>query len=170
MTQAARHLHVVDADTGELFQNGCPECARKDDELAGLHRQLNSLARKNTELRRDRTRQAYDHEMWDDAVWLFSRWQKLCNHPKSVFTADRFWQVAPFLTNPAYGLEMCERAVAGAWFDPNKRPRANGSTKRYDDWGLIFRDADHVEEFANRAPKGWQPTTREEEPDPNVST
>jgi hypothetical protein len=48
-------------------------------------------------------------------------------------------------------------AIDGAAFDPYTTKRKNGSTKRHDDFTLIFRNADKMEEFANRAPKGWKP-------------
>ena len=53
----------------------------------------------------------------------------------------------------AHGVELCRRAVEGAAYDPFVTKRKNGSTKRHDDWGLIFRDDQKFEEFCNKAPR-----------------
>jgi hypothetical protein len=153
VTPSPAHLRVVDAQTGEVFENGCPHCSVKEDEIAGLEGTIRSLAAKLTQAKRDKDREARGHDCWPLGVKLFNEWKRLCNHPRSAFTPDRFWQVQPFLTHPDYGYDVCLRAVRGAGFDPNTRRRRNGSLKRYDDWGLIFRDTDHLEDFANRAPR-----------------
>jgi hypothetical protein len=101
--------------------------------------------------------------MWPAAKRLFGEWKLACNHKRSPFTTDRFWQVEPYLTNTRYAkgeqerIDLCRRAIAGAAFDPFVTRRRNGSTKRHDDWELIFRDSSKFEEFCCRAPRDWSP-------------
>jgi len=158
-----RNLRLVDADTGELVDRmpECPECSRKDDEIAGLERDIRGWTLRNAELKRDRDYDARHHELWPVAEQLFDVWRRVCHHERSRFTVDRFEEARPLVAK--YGVVTCERAIAGAAFDPHTTTRRNGSTKRYDDWDLIFRNAGKVEEFANRAPRDWQPTLVEEQ-------
>jgi hypothetical protein len=158
----ARHLHVVDAETGEVFPNGCPACAIKDDEIAGLQRDVRGWAHRYAELKRDKEQEAREHQLWPTAVVIVKAWRALCNHPRSSFGAAEFELIRPFLQDKQYGQDldgrklMCLRAVAGASFDAFKTKRKNGSWKRHDGLDLIFRNRSKFEEFANRAPADWR--------------
>jgi hypothetical protein len=156
------HLHVVvNPDTGEIVEPDCEGCRTKNDEIAGLERDVRGWAVRYAELKRDRDAEAREHPMWPVGERVFREWRQLCRHPRSPWTQDRFWQIEPFLTNPKYGKEeearvaLCRRAVAGAAYDAYKTTRRNGSVKHHNDWDLIFRSADKFEEFCNRAPTGW---------------
>jgi hypothetical protein len=152
MAEPARHLHVVDTASGEVLP-GCPDCAVKNDEIAGLERDVRGWAARYAQLRRDKAQEAREHPKWPEAQWLFSLWRKLCNHPRAEWTPDRFWLVEPHLAKD--GLVTCERAIHGIAFDCFKTKRRNGSVQRHDSWELLFRDRGKVEEMANRAPRGW---------------
>jgi hypothetical protein len=159
---SAAHLRVVNEETGEI-EPTCPECRRKDAEISGLTRDIRGWMVRYRELVRDRDTDAREHPMWPVAKAIFTEWKRLCRHPRSPWTPDKFWMCEPFLTNAKYAQELegrialCRRAVAGAAFDAYKTTRRNGSTKSHDDWSLIFRDSTKFEEFCNRAPKGWMP-------------
>jgi hypothetical protein len=43
--QPARHLHVIDRETGETFDE-CPTCATKEIELKGLQRDMDQALRR----------------------------------------------------------------------------------------------------------------------------
>lgn len=150
MAEPARHLHVIDPETGEIHEQ-CPGCARLEDEIAGLVRDIRGWAARFAELKRDKDREARENPLWPKALELFGEWRRLCRHPRAAWSADRFFLVEPFLCD--YGLELCSRAIAGAAFDAFETTRRNGSVKRHDGWELIFRDRGKFEEFCNRAPK-----------------
>ncbi len=149
--EAARHLHVIDAETGEVVTDGCPGCAQLQDIVAGLERDIRGWTTRYANLKRDKDAEARDHEMWPTAFELFKHWRKVCNHPRCKFTQERFWLLLPFLSE--HGPDACRRAIDGAAFDPFTTRRKNGTAKRHDGFELIFRDSGKFEEFVNRAPK-----------------
>lgn len=155
MTAQARRLHVVDSETHEILEEH-PEVTRLQDEVRGLQRALASESRRYEELKRDKDEEARAHQLWPKAMAVFGVWRKATNHPRAVWTADRFWVVEPFLRKPEYGLETCLRGVAGIAFDHFSTPRKNGSIRRFDEFERVFKDAGSLEERANAAPKGWR--------------
>lgn len=146
----APHLHVVNSDTGEVLGDGCPTCVRKDDEIAGLQRDIRGWAARWAELKRDKEADARQSRYWPAAVEVFEYWQTVCKHPRSDWGADRFFLIEPFVKK--HGVEMCKRAVDGAAFDPFITTRKNGTKKRHDGWHLIFGAPEKFEECCNKAP------------------
>lgn len=159
---------VVDPETGEVLPGVFNvaelielrrEVAHREDIIAGLQRDIRGWAQRYRELERDRKAEALEHELWPVGQRVFSAWRKQCRHPRSVYTADRFWQIEPFLTHTKYGKtaedreRLCMRAIAGAAFDAFVVKRKNGSVKRFDEWERIFESAGKFEEFCNRAPR-----------------
>jgi hypothetical protein len=159
--EAARHLHVieVDSETGEVVEPTCEGCQRRDDEITGLERDIRGWTVRFAALKRDKLAEAKGSPEWPVAVRLFAYWQEQTRHPRAVWSLDRFELIAPFLKNKSYGevLEdreaLCRRAIDGYAFDCFTTKRANGSTRRHDDWSLIFRDAGHMEEGVKKAPR-----------------
>lgn len=151
--QSAPHLRVVDQN-GEIHE-ACPNCQELQNQLDGAEKDIRAWRARYAALRRDKSREAKQHELFPQALRAFEHWQKACNHPRSSFTPDRFWQVLPFLEDEKYGFEIVIRAIDGAAYDPFVTHRKNGSAKRHDDWELVLRNAGKVEEFANRAPANW---------------
>lgn len=145
------NLKVVDPETGELHGEDCPSCLTLRDQVAGAERDIRAWRQRCANLERDRITAAREHPLWDEARELFAYWAVKCRHPKSKWTADRFWQVEPLLSE--YGLAMCKRTIDGAAYDPYTTNRRNGTVKRHDDFELLFRNAGKLEEFANRAPR-----------------
>lgn len=160
--QPARHLHVVDADTGEKL-DGCPTCAQKDDEIAGLERALKAEIRRFENLKRDKEAEAKASELWPIGVEVFRCWRRLSGEAHGMgkarpvaFTADRFFLVEPYLKRKGYGPEICVRAVCGITFDCFSVKRKNGTTRFFDEWERCFQDAKQVEERASSAPRDWR--------------
>lgn len=153
MAQPARHLQVVDPDTGELRDHHCEECQAKDDQIAGLEKDLRSWRARYADLKRDKEQEARDHLLWPRAKRLFDVWRAECRHQRSRWSADRFWLIEPLLRE--YGMETCVRAIAGAAYEPWTYERKNGSSKRCDEWERVFANAGRLEDFANRAPRGF---------------
>ena len=120
-----------------------------------LDRKWQAALRQISRLRNDRQREAKTHPRLREINEVIDLWKELCNHRNAETSPDRVLMVAPFLEK--HGLEMCKRAVRGRAFDHYVTTRKNGTKKRHDGLDLIFRDADHFEESANRAPKESAP-------------
>lgn len=142
---------VIDGDTGEILHE-CATCYENEIQRKGAERDVRAWRKRYHELERrlDPEGSARKHPLYEDIRALFELWQAECDHPRSKFTADRFRLALPLFDS--YGEETCVLAIRGAAYDPFTQQRRNGSTKRFDDWDLIFRSSDKLEEFANRAP------------------
>ena len=143
------HLHVVDTTTGEI-KDDCESCRLLRAQLDGAEKDLRAWRSRYAELKRQVDENLEEDPLWNDALLVFKHWKAACNHPRSIFTADRFGLIRPLIDK--YGIAACLRAVDGAAYDPMTKQRRNGSVKRFDDWELIFRNAGKLEDFANRAP------------------
>jgi hypothetical protein len=151
-----KHLQLVPG-TGELVElDDCPSCLEYERDLRRKNAQLN-------EMRRDRQAKAQRSEIWPVAVDLFKYWQVRCGHKRSKWTLERFEQIEPLLKS--HGEELCRLAIEGAAFDAFTTERKNGTLKRHDDWELIFRNADKLEDFVKRAPR-----PNRHDPDPYALT
>jgi hypothetical protein len=155
--QPARHLRVIDRDTGEALDEH-PELADLRVVIKGLERDVRTWIRRYDELKRDKEQEAREDALWPQAVRVFQAWQQATGHHRSVFNADRFFLIQPFLKK--YGPEICLRAVAGIAYDCFSVKRKNGTVRRFDEWERCFAGAKEVEERANAAPVDW----REREP------
>jgi len=159
-------LVLLDSENGEI-KAPCQRCPELDKEvrgleevnrelkdvIAGLQRDIAGWSIRFQNLKRDKAKAAKHHEHYAEVEIAFREWQRLCNHPRSPYTADRFWIALPFYENPKYGLKMMLRAVKGAAYDAYQVTRKNGSKKRFDEWERIFKDAGSFEDFCNRAPR-----------------
>ena len=144
-------------DNGEICP--CPGCQRRDvllDEkdmiIEELQIDVRRWALRNAALKRERNVPVDDHPLYPDAEICFKEWKSRCNHPRSPFTADRFWLVVPFLENEKYGMRAVMTAISGAAYDPYEVRQKNGKVKKLDGWDYIFKNADTFESFVNRAP------------------
>ena len=139
-----------------------PDCValrqRASEEIIGLMATVRSQASTIGNARR-REQDFRKHDQYDRCVRLFRVWQRATGHTRSHFTADRFKRALPFLLE--YEDTMIGRASEGLAFDPYTTRRANGTTQRHDSWELLFKSADRLEEFANRAPLAWKETLAE---------
>lgn len=149
---------VVDPGTGEVLERGCDQCRELGDQLSGAHTEIRAWRSRYARLERDAEKDARESEFWPQAVALFGLWKEKTGHARSKWTLDRYLVCEPMLR--VYGLAMCERAITGLAFDPFTRVMKNGATKRYDEFGRPFKNADEFESWANRAPRDWVPTLR----------
>jgi hypothetical protein len=159
-------LVLIDGENGEI-KAPCQRCPELDkqvrgleevnreltDVITGLQRDISGWSIRFQNLKRDKAKAAKHHEHYGEVEIAFREWQRLCNHSRSPYTADRFWLALPYYENPKYGLKMMIRAVKGAAYDPFTVTRKNGSKKRFDEWERIFKDAGSFEDFCNRAPR-----------------
>jgi hypothetical protein len=146
---AVRHLRIID-ENGEIPQDA-PNVQILIDEIAGLNTDIRAWRTRYAKLKREEEQRAEESPLWLAAEELFALWKRVCKHPRSQFGADRFLMVESILGQ--YGKDMCEKAILGAAYQPYETTRRNGSVKRHDDWGLIFKNRDKTEEFVNRAPR-----------------
>ena len=149
MPEPARHLRVIDSQ-GEV-QDDCPQCQALRDQLAGAETEIRGWRQRYQNLKRDKDADAQKDALWPTAVELFALWRRDTGHKRSLWTLDRFEKVRPLLEK--YGRSACELAIRGIAYEPNTKMRKNGTMERFDDWGLVFRDAGTLERYANRAPK-----------------
>ncbi len=136
----ARHLQVVDTDTGEAFDH-CPECGELKRELARMRSIVASL-------REDKEAEARRHELWPQALALFNEWRIATGKLKSRWGGQRFWLVHPYLATD--GFVICRWAVWGVGFQPNSKRLPSGLTEVYNDWELCFRNRGNFERYARR--------------------
>lgn len=159
-------LVLIDGENGEIKApcQRCPdleaenlrlqqEVQRCEDVISGLQRDIRGWSHRFEELKRDKVQAAKHHERYSEVEIAFKEWKRLCKHPRSPYTADRFWLALPFYENPKYGLKMMIQAVRGAAYDPFEVTRKNGTRKRFDEWERIFASAGNFEDFCNRAPR-----------------
>lgn len=159
-----RHLKVVEFDDqGNVHETACPECKRRLDEVAGLQRDVRGWAIRFRELERDKAVEARESPLWPVAELLFKGWRKHCGRYRTPWTVDRFWACEPFLSSGKFGKTLEDRvrrearAIKGISYDAFSAPRRNGTVKVFNDWDLLHRSTDKWEEFAEKAPVGWEP-------------
>ena len=162
MTEPAR-LHIVtEQSPGEIRESLTLDQAtvriqELTDLLAAKESNIRSLATQLANAKRDPEGKARSSRYWPKAVELFDLWRDVCGHKRSVWTADRFWAIEPFLREPKYGEHRCWQAIHGAAFDPGRKRLRNGRWQVYNQWGApwgIFSTADAFEIFYNKAPEG----------------
>lgn len=108
MSEPARHLQVVDTETGELVES-CPGCAEKQDKIDGLSRKLAAASGQITKLQRDRRHAMREHQLFGVVNECFGYWQERTDHPKSELTTERFDLTEAILRH--YGAEDGQRRI-----------------------------------------------------------
>lgn len=157
--QPERHLRVIRFDdNGEVIHTECAGCRDRDDTIAGLERDIRGWTKRNADLVRAKNAEAEEHPCWDAALWLFDYWKRVCRHPRSRWSHDRFWLVEQFLEQKRWGktlkarVALCRLAIDGAAYDAFRRTRRNGSVEIFDEWERIFANSGRFESFVKRAP------------------
>lgn len=80
-----------------------------------------------------------------EAEWqVFEHWRVMLKHPKAKATPERKKLIAKALKT--YSVAELQRAISGVTKSPHHMGQNDRNT-RYDDLGLILRDAAHVEGF-----------------------
>ena len=155
MSEPARHLRIVDTQTGDVYEQH-PEIQDLHDQIKGLQRDVSKWTLAYYDAIRDKDAEARANKLWEMAEDVFKAWGKATGHTRSKFTPDRFRMIEPYLAKKTYGLDVCLRAVAGIAYDHWSAPRKNGTMKHFNEWKRIWLSADDVEERASAAPKGWR--------------
>lgn len=171
----ARHLQLVDADTGEIVESR--ELAELQAELAEVKTKFKmaqrDVAAKNlriANLEADHARRRLEHPRYEDAVRVARYWWKRCRggHPRVHYLApNRIDAVLALMDieelvvvpgrkrrqrQPHYELAHFVMAVDGAWFDPFKTTHRNGKEELHNDLAQICKDATRFDRFVLKSP------------------
>jgi len=127
MERVLKPLCSGDADNlfGDPLLNVNPENIGKED---------NNNSKKRKETR------------YPDILEVFEYWKAVCRHPDAQLDKTRSNAIARQLIDYNRTVDELKRAIDGASTDPFLQGQ-NSSGKRYDDIGLILRDAAHVERY-----------------------
>jgi hypothetical protein len=161
--EPVRHLHpveqppleLVDRRTGEAFDLDA-HMQSLEDHIKGLQRDVKAEHMRYENLRRDKEREAKESAYWPFVYRLFKYWVKACGKSSRYqFKTDRF-ELA--LEHVRHDPLLCAQAIAGAAFDPwYPPPGKNGKSRPQNGWHHIFKNSERLQDFADRAPTGWQP-------------
>ena len=141
----AEPLRLIDGD-GVVHEHGCPHCEGHEADVRNLEQEVTKLLRriKVLEADKERERRLYAHRQLVSG--LFDFWKDCTGHAKSRLDGDRFDAIKARIED-GYTDEQCRLAIIGAAVDPFVDPKK----KRHDGVGLVFRNGEKLEDFANRA-------------------
>jgi hypothetical protein len=139
-------LRLVNPDTGEIHDHGCPHCAQHEADVRNLEGEVTKLLRRIRVLEADKERERRLYAHRELIRHLFEFWRDCTGHPKSKLDGDRFDAIKARVED-GYSEEQCRLAILGAAVDPYVDPKK----KRHDGIGLVFRNGEKLEDFANRA-------------------
>lgn len=148
-------LRLVD-EQGEVVgqEVRCDSCGELQDQLDGAQREIAGWRTRYANLERDKDRTAAQDALYLPAQALFEHWKTTTGHKNCKWTPSRFRACEPMLK--AYGVEVFARAIAGIANDPYTKVRKNGTIQKYDSWETLTKNMGSLEEYANRAPQGWE--------------
>ncbi len=117
--RAAAHLKAVDHSTGELVEATVEALAAENqalsDEVKGLQRNILGWTRKCGDLERDHQAAAEANKYWPTAVRMFAYHQKMCDHPQTEWSWERFEMCLPYLSaESTVWRRVCGRLLAPA--------------------------------------------------------
>lgn len=160
----ARHLHVINIQTGEVVESddgGCghPACVAARRELVDLKEKLHDrdvdLEEKRQTIRALKARlvkDLKDFKRHEEVERLFAFWKTMCHHPRSMLDEDRADACRRILSlKRDDGVEYNEvdgrLAIMGVALDPKTREAVKAG-KPWDEFQLVFRSARQFERFA----------------------
>ena len=156
---AREHLAVVaDIETGEVveatIESLSAEVLYLRDVNGGLERDIRGWAHRYAELKREKDREAREHDAWPLIMQLFDYWRKEVGRKRARWTEDRFWLALPHFEH--WGAANLAAAIAGLAYDPYTKVQKNGKTKKYNDWETLLKSAGALETYMARRPVGWE--------------
>jgi hypothetical protein len=139
-------IRLIDRDGQVQEADCCPNCEVHRHDLENAEADLRKARRriKALEADKEKERQLYAHRMLVEGIFDF--WRDCTGHAKSRLDGDRF-DVIRARIEDGYTEEDCRLAILGAAVDPFVDPKR----KRHDGIGLVFRNGEKLEDFANRA-------------------
>lgn len=135
--------NLVKTDTGELV--GCPHCNEAREEAETWERrvlQLEAALKRATE---DKDAKLRNDKDYPAAIDLFDEWKRECGHPRARIDLARInlaLRAVKLYKDNREALSMViQRGKHLAYVDERGT--------RHDSFGLLFRDAEHIERYAN---------------------
>jgi hypothetical protein len=142
---AAPHLRLIDTETGEVQDHtSCPRCAEAIAEAEAWERKLLAADREIQRMKADKDAERLKDPKRAEIEGLFDYWREKCRHPNAKLDGARHDLIKKALKR--YTVDQLRMAIAGASVDAYRDPQG----KLHDRLGLILRDSEHVEDFANR--------------------
>lgn len=146
---AAPHLRLVQTaidENGEVVP-GCPHCNDARAEAEVWEQRVLQLERQVKRLQEDRDEKQRQDRDFPAALELIDEWKRECGHPKARVDPARIR-----LAMAAVKLYREDRDKL-SWVIQHGKFLAYVDEKgtRHDSFGLLFRDAEHIERYAN----GW---------------
>lgn len=145
---SAPHLRLVDHlvdENGEI--QDCPHCQEARSECEIWEQRVLTLERQVKRLTEDRDEKMRNDRNFGDALSLFQEWQRECGHPNAKFDSARIRLALAAVK--LYGKERDKLS----WVIQHGKHLAYVDERgvRHDSFGLLMRDAEHIERYAN----GW---------------
>jgi hypothetical protein len=160
VSEPARHLRLVDSETGEFTEYGCERCkAVEVGDVEALKDEITRLSRKITAMQRDKEQERRDDPDRILIVELFNLWREVAGHPKSMLGGDRFDAIKSALKlcrrehGEERGNEIVRLAIEGIGAHPyvvnGQRVPKGTPAQRHDRIGIALDGSENIERFAN---------------------
>lgn len=153
---AAPHLRLVQTpvdENGEI--HACPTCRDALNEAETWEQEVLKLKRQLKQALEDRDARMRNDKDFPAAVALFDEWRAETNHPRARFDSARMRLALAAVKLYRDDLDKLSWVIKRAKHFPYVDPRG----VRHDSFGLLFRDAEHIERYANE----WHRRRREVE-------
>jgi hypothetical protein len=144
-------LKLVD-ENGELRTPGCQDCKDKAARLAGLQgdydaivRELATVIRQRDALKQDKDEKMRKDKMYPEAEALFEEWQRECGHPNAKLDPARIRLALGAVRRYKDHREKLSWVIQYG----KHLPYVDENGVRHDSFGLLFRDSEHIERYAN---------------------
>ena len=151
------HGEVLDPDENQVAAH----IARLEGDLDNAERELRKARRKIKTLEEDKERDRQLYALRSTVELIFDEWRVVRRHPNSKLGGKRFDAVRDRVEE-GYERAHFAMAVHGANAQHFVKDIGGGKSEHYDDIELICRTETNLERFANRAPAGVTPMTREQ--------
>jgi uncharacterized protein with PIN domain len=144
---AAPHLklveHLID-ENGEI--QGCPHCQESREECEIWERRVITLERQVKRLQEDRDAKLRSDKFYPLAAALFEEWQRECSHPDAEFDTNRISLALRAVKRYGKKREALSMVIQYG----KHLAFVDEKGHRHDSFGLLFRDAEHIESYANK--------------------
>jgi hypothetical protein len=143
---SAPHLRLVDRivnEHGEIVD--CPHCAAARAEAEEWKQEVLKLKSDVRRLKEDKAMKAREDDDYPAAYELFDEWRRETGHPRAKFEGD-IRRVQRALSVIRLYREDREKLSWVIQYGKHLAPVWRG--EKQDSWGLLFRDADHIEKYA----------------------
>lgn len=146
-------LYVVDQETGELRAPGCNGCHDLANKLAARERDIDAEREEITRLRRkikaletDKEAKMRRDKLFLAAQELFDEWRTECGHPNAEFDAARIRLALAAVRRYGKHREKLSWVIQAG----KHLAYVNEQGEKQDRFGLLFRDSEHIEMYANK--------------------